>query len=100
MTTIEQTTTGRRPDTRAIDMDALMQFVGSFVGDLGATMGAGNVLLGERLGLYRGLAAGPADARELATQDRHRPALRGRVAARAGRRRLRRSTTPAARRTR
>ena len=50
----------------AIDMDTLMAFVGAFVGDLGATVGAGNVLLGERLGLYRSLAQGPADARSLA----------------------------------
>ena len=74
MTTTEQNTeqtTDQAADQQAaaaIDMDALMQFVGSFVGDLGATMGAGNVLLGERLGLYRGLAAGPADARELANR--------------------------------
>jgi ubiquinone/menaquinone biosynthesis C-methylase UbiE len=43
-----------------------MDFVGKFVGDLGATIGAGNVLLGERLGLYRALAQGAADAHELA----------------------------------
>ncbi|MCW2759421.1 MAG: putative methyltransferase, partial [Nocardioidaceae bacterium] len=50
-----------------IDMDALMAFVGRFVGDLGATMAAGNVMIGERLGLYRALADGPTDARGLAT---------------------------------
>ena len=50
----------------AIDMDKLMGFVGKFVGDLGATIGAGNVLLGERLGLYRALATQPGDARSLA----------------------------------
>ena len=72
------TTTDQRTDPRtdpqtdqatappAIDMDTLMAFVGAFVGDLGATVGAGNVLLGERLGLYRSLAQGPADARTLA----------------------------------
>ncbi len=49
-----------------IDMEVLMSFVGSVVGDLGGTMAAGNVVVGERLGLYRGLAQGPADARELA----------------------------------
>ena len=70
MTTIDQTPPEQvAPDQPqpAIDMDVLMEFVGSFVGDLGATMGAGNVLLGERLGLYRALAAGPADARSLAS---------------------------------
>lgn len=61
MTTTEETTSAP-----AIDMDELMGFVGAFVGDLGATVGAGNVLLGERLGLYRALAAGPTDARTLA----------------------------------
>jgi len=49
-----------------IDMDTLMAFVGQVVGDLGATIGAGNVLIGERLGLYRALAKGRSDARALA----------------------------------
>jgi len=49
-----------------IDMDVLMQFVGQVVGDIGATISAGNVLIGERLGLYRALAQGPSDARTLA----------------------------------
>lgn len=69
MTTID-THAGTPADEQAapaIDMDAVMAFVGAFVGDLGATIGAGNVLLGERLGLYRALAQGPADARTLAS---------------------------------
>ena len=61
MTTIETP-----PAAPAVDMDALMEFVGKFVGDLGATIGAGNVLLGERLGLYRALAQQPGDARSVA----------------------------------
>ena len=65
MTTTEQTGQQQAP---VIDMEALMALVGSFVGDLGATMGAGNVLLGERLGLYRALAEGPTDARGLAAR--------------------------------
>ncbi len=52
----------------AIDMDALMAFVGRFVGDLGATVSAGNVMIGERLGLYRALASAPADAGSLAAR--------------------------------
>jgi ubiquinone/menaquinone biosynthesis C-methylase UbiE len=60
------TTTEERAEAPAIDMDTLMAFVGRFVGDLGATIGAGNVLLGERLGLYRALAKQPGDARSLA----------------------------------
>jgi ubiquinone/menaquinone biosynthesis C-methylase UbiE len=50
----------------AIDNDKLMEFVGRFAGDLGATVAAGNVVLGDRLGLYTALAKGPATAGELA----------------------------------
>jgi ubiquinone/menaquinone biosynthesis C-methylase UbiE len=50
----------------AIDTDKLMEFVGQFAGDLGATVAAGNVVLGDRLGLYRALATGPATASDLA----------------------------------
>jgi hypothetical protein len=66
MTTIEQKPTETAAtEAPAIDMDTLMAFVGKFVGDLGATIGAGNVLLGERLGLYRALAQHPGDARSV-----------------------------------
>ena len=44
----------------------LMELLGSFVGDLGATVSAGSIVLGDRLGFYRGLVEGPADADELA----------------------------------
>ena len=64
MTTIEQKPA--ETEAPAVDMDTLMAFVGKFVGDLGATIGAGNVLLGERLGLYRALAQQPGDARSVA----------------------------------
>lgn len=50
----------------AVDQDKLMAFVGQFVGDLGATIAAGSVVIGDRLGLYRALAEGPATAHELA----------------------------------
>ncbi len=49
-----------------LDQDKLNDFLGRFVGDLGATMAAGSVVLGDKLGLYRGLLAGPATAAELA----------------------------------
>jgi ubiquinone/menaquinone biosynthesis C-methylase UbiE len=49
-----------------MDQDTLMQFVGKFAGDLGATMTAGNIVIGDRLGLYRALADGPARPAELA----------------------------------
>ncbi|MGD9528606.1 class I SAM-dependent methyltransferase [Pseudonocardia sp.] len=51
-----------------MDQDRLMEFLGRFVGDLGATMAAGNIVIGHRLGLYRRLAEGPATADELATR--------------------------------
>jgi 2-polyprenyl-3-methyl-5-hydroxy-6-metoxy-1,4-benzoquinol methylase len=50
----------------AVDQDKLMAFLGRFVGDLGATMAAGNVLVSGRLGLYRALADGPLQPQELA----------------------------------
>jgi ubiquinone/menaquinone biosynthesis C-methylase UbiE len=50
----------------AVDEGRLMEFVHKFVGDLGATMAAGGVVLGDELGLYRALAEKPMDAQELA----------------------------------
>ena len=50
----------------AIDNDKLMEFLGRFVGDLGATIAAGNVVVGHRLGLYRALGEAPATAAQLA----------------------------------
>ncbi len=49
-----------------VDQDKLMDFLHKFVGDLGATMAAGSVLLGDRLGFYRALADQPLLPRELA----------------------------------
>jgi 2-polyprenyl-3-methyl-5-hydroxy-6-metoxy-1,4-benzoquinol methylase len=49
-----------------IDQDKLMEFLHRFVGDLGATIAAGNVVVGDRLGLYRALADGPLLPSELA----------------------------------
>jgi SAM-dependent methyltransferase len=51
-----------------MNQDTLMQFVGRAVGDLGATMAAGGIVVGHRLGLYRGLAEGPADPAILASR--------------------------------
>jgi len=50
----------------AVDTNKLEQFLGQFVSDLGATVHAGMVVIGERLGLYKALAAGPLTAKELA----------------------------------
>jgi ubiquinone/menaquinone biosynthesis C-methylase UbiE len=51
-----------------IDEDKLNALLGQFVGDLGATVAAGSAVVGHRLGLYRALAAGSADAEELAAR--------------------------------
>ena len=40
----------------AIDNDKLQQFLGKFVGDLGATVAVGNMVMGHNLGLYKVLA--------------------------------------------
>ncbi|HJU03238.1 MAG TPA: class I SAM-dependent methyltransferase [Actinomycetes bacterium] len=51
----------------AVDEARLHEFLGRFVGDLGATVHAANVVLGDKLGLYRALAAaGPSTPAELA----------------------------------
>ncbi|MEU2348667.1 class I SAM-dependent methyltransferase [Modestobacter sp. NPDC049651] len=52
----------------AVDQDRFMEFLGSFVGDLGATMAAGNVVVGHRLGLYRALGLGPTTPAQLAAR--------------------------------
>jgi len=52
----------------AIDNDRLMEFLGRFVGDLGATAAAGNVVIGDRLGLYRALADRSQRPAELAAR--------------------------------
>lgn len=50
-----------------VDLDKFMAFVHKFAGDLGATVAAGGVVIGDRLGLYRALASGgPTTAAELA----------------------------------
>jgi SAM-dependent methyltransferase len=57
MTTAEQT----------IDQDKLDEFMGRFVGDLGAALSAALVVIGDRLGLYRTMAEGdPVTPEQLA----------------------------------
>jgi SAM-dependent methyltransferase len=51
-----------------LDMDKLNAFVGQFVGDLGAAVHAGMVVIGEKLGLYKALATGAMTSAELATK--------------------------------
>jgi hypothetical protein len=51
----------------AIDEQRLNEYLGRFVVDLGATVQAATVLIGDKLGLYRALAeAGPSTPAELA----------------------------------
>jgi SAM-dependent methyltransferase len=52
----------------ALDMDKLNAFIGQFVGDLGAAVHAGMVVIGEKLGLYKALAAGAMTSAELAAK--------------------------------
>ena len=59
--------TGPQP---ALNMDKLNAFVGQFVGDLGAAVHAGMVVIGEKLGLYKALAKEPMTSAELAAQTR------------------------------
>lgn len=51
-----------------LDMDKLNAFIGRFVTDLGAAVHAGMVVIGEKLGLYKALAAGPMSSAELAAK--------------------------------
>jgi ubiquinone/menaquinone biosynthesis C-methylase UbiE len=51
-----------------IDMNKLNAFIGQFVTDLGASVHAGMVVIGERLGLYKALADGPMTSAELAAR--------------------------------
>jgi SAM-dependent methyltransferase len=51
-----------------LDMDKLNAFIGRFVGDLGAAVHSGMVVIGEKLGLYKALAGGPMTSAELAAQ--------------------------------
>jgi SAM-dependent methyltransferase len=52
----------------AIDMDKLNAFIGRFVGDLGAAVHAGLVVIGDKLGLYKALATGAMSSTELAAK--------------------------------
>jgi hypothetical protein len=56
----------------AADMDKLNVFVGQFVGDLGAAVHAGMVVIGEKLGLYKALAEGSPELSRTGRKDQHR----------------------------
>src|SRR5438105_11828714 len=58
-------------ETPAVNMDKLMAFLGQVIGELGATVNAGLIVIGDRLGLYKAMAgAGPISSAELAEKTR------------------------------
>jgi SAM-dependent methyltransferase len=52
----------------AVDTEKLNAFLGRFVGDLGASVHTGMVVIGEKLGLYKALAESPLNSVELAAR--------------------------------
>ena len=48
--------------TPAVDMDKLMAFLGQVIGELGATVNAGLIVVGDRLGLYKAMALADEDS--------------------------------------
>src|SRR3954465_2159039 len=51
-----------------LDVNKLNTFIGQFVTDLGAAVHAGMVVIGEKLGLYKALAAYPMTSSQLAAK--------------------------------
>ncbi|MCV2488681.1 methyltransferase domain-containing protein [Geodermatophilus sp. YIM 151500] len=51
-----------------MDQSKLTEFLGRFVADAGATGATGGVVIGDRLGLYRSLAEGPATPEQFAAR--------------------------------
>ena len=70
----------------AIDEGKLNEFLGRFVSDLGATIAAGGIVIGHRLGLFHALARGPGDGRRARPAHRDQSPLHRGVAAAARRR--------------
>ena len=55
--------------TQTIDEGKLDEFMGRFVGDLGAALSAALVVIGDKLGLYRAMGDGtPVSPSELAAR--------------------------------
>ena len=52
------TTTTQTPPSAELDGEKLMQFVFRAVDEVGATLNAALVVMGDKLGLYRALAGG------------------------------------------
>ena len=80
----------RPTPAREVDPDRLDAFLGRVIGDLGATVSAALVVLGDRLGLYAALADGePVTTDQLAGRTGTVGGLPRAVAGQPGRRRLR-----------
>jgi SAM-dependent methyltransferase len=52
----------------SVDMNKLNTFIGQFVGDLGAAVHTGMVVIGEKLGLYKALSERPMTSSELSAK--------------------------------
>ena len=59
----------------AVDQSRLNELLGRFVNDFGATGFAATVVIGDKLGLYQALTAGPATPAELADRSGAQPRL-------------------------
>jgi SAM-dependent methyltransferase len=66
MTIDQHTSPPPTTEPAAVDPDLLNEFLGRFVGDLGAAMHSPLIVIGDRLGIYKELAEGPATSAELA----------------------------------
>lgn len=55
-------------EVSSVDTNRLNAFIGQFVNDLGATVHAGMVVIGEKLGLYKALAGSPLSSAQLAAK--------------------------------
>ena len=78
-------------EEQQLDLEKLKEFVFRAVDEVGATLNAALVVMGDRLGLYRALAgAGPLTPAELAERTGTAERVRARVAERPGGGRLRR----------
>jgi 2-polyprenyl-3-methyl-5-hydroxy-6-metoxy-1,4-benzoquinol methylase len=54
----------------SVDEQKLNELVGRFLGDFGGTLHSAMAVIGDKLGLYKALAAGPLTSRELAQKTR------------------------------
>src|SRR5579862_3773076 len=52
-------------ETQPVNMDKLMAFLGQVIGELGATVNAGLIVIGDKLGLYKAMA----DSRPITSQE-------------------------------